>query len=149
MKIKLIVMLVWTRRRIIAMIDDQTRKQLYLHGAMMSRWWQAVHFFLMKMIKWDSDRGQTLERPELFDWSFQNSVFDNDLMTSSAGVTDFKAVKDNSRSDGTFDATFDPSLYFLIAGGAFAATLTMAGICVAVTFSRKVGTDVKMERVGN
>ena len=98
----------------------------------------------MKMIKSDSDRGQTIEEPELFDWSFQNSVFDNDLMTSSAGVTDFKAVKDNSRSDGTFDATFDPSLYFLIAGGAFAATLTMAGICVAVTFSRKVGTDVKI-----
>ena len=41
-------MLVWTRRRIIAMIDDQTRKQLYLHGAMMSRWWQALHFFWWK-----------------------------------------------------------------------------------------------------
>ena len=56
------------------------------------------------------------------------------------GVTDFKAVKDNSRADGSFEASFDPSFYLLVAGAAFACTITIVAICVVATFRRKVGT---------
>ena len=56
------------------------------------------------------------------------------------GVTDFKAVKDNSRAEGSFEASFDPSFYLLVAGAAFACTITCVAICVVATFRRKVGT---------
>ena len=68
---------------------------------------------------------------------------ENIIKKTFAGVTDFKAVKDSSRSEGPRLGVFDPSFYFMIAGAAFATTLTLAAICVVLTFRRKVEADIK------
>ena len=81
-------------------------------------------------------------------WWHNDDIFTKgNCQIVTSGVTDFKAVKDNSRSEGSRSGVFDPSLYFLIAGAAFATTLTIAAICVVVTFRRKVGTDYWLLKV--
>lgn len=91
------------------------------HSAKMTELWYDDTM----MIRWHNDDKFTRGNCQIF----------------TSGVTDFKAVKDSSRSDGSRSGVFDPSLYFLIAGAAFASTLTIAAICVVVTFRRKVGSD--------
>jgi hypothetical protein len=52
-------------------------------------------------------------------------------------VTDFKAVKDSSTSDER-NSPYDPQLFLLLAAGAAIVSLSLAILCIVVTFRRKV-----------